>query len=83
MMSPIEHAGEPGFVIWMYVSGSSTISLFSLLPTEYVISPGRRGVSSNSNIGSVALPQSGGTLISMSSEYYVLVNPTIAVTVRP
>jgi hypothetical protein len=57
MMSPIEHAGEPGFVIKKYMLGSSTISLFSLLPTEYVNSVGRSNIKSKT--GAVAVPQSG------------------------
>ena len=64
----------------MYVSGLSTISLFSLLPTEYVNEDGR-GVDFQSKLGRVVLPQSG-SLIMMVSEYSVLVNPTLAVTSR-
>ena len=56
--------------------------MFSLLPTEYVISNGRRGVDFHYKVGAVVLPQSGGTIIKMRSVYgmYVIVNPTIAVT---
>jgi hypothetical protein len=78
MMSPIEHAGKPGFIIWMYVAGSITISLFSLLPTEYVNEDGR-GVDFQSKLGRVVLPQSG-SLIVIASEYSLFVNPSVAVT---
>jgi|LauGreDrversion4_2_1035121.scaffolds.fasta_scaffold1377902_1 hypothetical protein len=81
MMSPNEHAGEPVSVISMYVAGSITISLFSLLPTEYVIAPGRRGVDFHYKLGAVRLPQSG-SLIVMNSVYSLFVNPTLAVTSR-
>ena len=81
MMSPIEHAGEPGFIISMYVGGSITISLFSLLPTEYVISYGTRGVDFHYMLGGVVLPQSGPLIVMVSIKVYT-VTPSVAVTSR-